>query len=300
MVATFSRGPGWKLAAGLVPALVATLFTFEIAPLLYPAVGSPALLIIAVLFAALGTTLAPFIGQAPKRLRGELAIALAATTVALAVVAAVLPTYTADSPQRTNFEFVQDADTGHAEWLATPASGKLPAGMAAVARFERRSYRPVPWLRLSAPAFAAPAKPLGLGGPVLRVLSQRRIGGDTHVRAKLLSARRAPVVGLFFPPGVRVTSFRMQGRLMPPLSAKARRAMNGWQRFACVTTPAGGVTVSFVVQGVKRFKVLALDESYGLPAEGRKLELARPANTVASQSGDVTVLTRRVMIGAEQ
>jgi hypothetical protein len=300
MLAAFFDGPGWELAAGLVPALVATALTFEIAPLLYPAVGSPALLIIAVLFAALGTTLAPFIGEAPKRIRAELAIALAVMTVALAVVAALLPPYTANSRQRANFEFVQDVDTGHAEWLVTPASGKLPAGLAAVARFERRTYRPVPWLRLPAAAFAAPAKPLGIGGPVLQVLDERDSGGDMDVRAQLLSSRGAPVVGLFFPPGVRVTWFRMQGQLLPPLSARVRQAMNGWQRFACVTTPAGGVTVSFAVQGTKRVKVLALDESYGLPAEGRKLELARPADTVASQSGDVTVMTRRVTIGAER
>jgi hypothetical protein len=289
-------GRGWKVATEIFPALVAGLMIFEIAPMLYTTVGAPALPLMAVLFAALGMTFAPLVADAARASRHAVLVALGVATVILAVVAAILPPYTVVSPQRMNFEFVQNGDTNRAQWLVTAESGQLPAGLR-FGRFGGQTREPFPWMRLRAPAFTAAADPLGVGGPALQVMDERNVDGRVEVRARLVSSRVAPVVGLYFPPDARVTSFTMEGQRVPPLSQRVLRAARGWQRFVCVTTRVGGVDVSFAVEGAKEFDVVALDESYGLPNGGRELEGARPANAVASQSGDVTVMTRTVRLG---
>jgi len=292
----FSAAPIWKHVGAIVPAVVAGLLIFEIALPLYTAMGAQALPVVAVLLAALGTTLAPLVAEAPRVSVRRVSLTLAGATVVLAVIATVLPAYTAASPQRVTFEFVQNSDANRAEWLVATESGRLPLGLR-FGHFSGSSREPFPWLRLPARAFVADAEPLNAPGPELRVLDARSVGGDLDVEAQLVSPRGAPVVALYFPPDVRVKSFTMQGQRVPPLSTRAVRATNGWQRFVCATAPAGGVVVTFVVEGGKRFDVVALDESFGLPAEGGKLEQERPANAVASQSGDVTVITRTVALG---
>jgi hypothetical protein len=42
--------------------------------------------------------------------------------------------------------------------------------------------------------------------------------------------------------------------------------------------------------------VFVVDESYGLPGEGTFLLHARPLTATPSQSGDVTMVTRRVQL----
>jgi hypothetical protein len=296
VVMALSSAPIWKWVGGIVPAAVAGLLIFEIALPLYTAMGVQALPVVGVLLAALGTTLAPLVAEAPGVSVRRVSLTLAGATVILAVIAAVLPAYTAASPQRVTFEFVQNSDANRAEWLVATESGRLPLGLR-FGHFSGRSREPFPWMRLPARAFVADAQPLNAPGPELRVLDERGVGGDLDVEAQLVSPRGAPVVALYFPPAVRVKSFTMQGERVPPLSPRAFRSTNGWQRFVCATTPAGGVVVSFVVEGGKTFDVVALDESYGLPAERGKLQQERPANAVQSQSGDVTAMTRTVTLG---
>jgi hypothetical protein len=296
VVMAISTARMWKSVGGIVPAAVAGLLIFEIVLPLYAAMGVQALPVVGALLAAQGTTLAPLVAEAPGGSVGRVSLTLAGATVILAVIAAVLPAYTAASPQRVTFEFVQNSDANRAEWLVATESGRLPPGLR-FGHFSGRSREPFPWMRLPARAFVAEAQPLNAPGPELRVLDERGVGGNLDVEARLVSPRGAPVVALYFPPAVRVKSFTMQGERVPPLSPRAFRSTNGWERFVCATTPAGGVVVSFVVEGGKTSDVVALDESYGLPAEGGKLQQERPANAVQSQSGDVTVMTRTVTLG---
>ncbi len=292
-----SDAPIWKHLAVIVPAAVAGLLIFEIALPLYAAMGAAALPVAAVLLAALGMTLGPFFAELPGTWRIGLPAVSVGAAVVFAAIAALLAPYTAKSPERMSFLFVQDSTAHWARWIVRPEGGRLPTGLARGAKFEPQARRLFGWLPGSGKAFVADAPAVSAEGPEWKILGQKEVGGRLEIQAHVASPRGAPVVALVFPPEVRVDSLMMGGVAMPPLSARMLRFQEGWKRYACVTTPAGGVDVSFVVSGAPTFQVVLLDESYGLPSSGEELIGARPANAVRSQSGDVTMMESTVTLG---
>jgi hypothetical protein len=60
--------------------------------------------------------------------------------------------------------------------------------------------------------------------------------------------------------------------------------------------PAAGIEIRFSLPEGKPVEVYAVDESYGLPEEGKFLLKSRPLTATPSQEGDVTVVTRTVQL----
>ncbi len=89
--ATLFNAPGWRQAAAFIPAMVAALLILDLAPEVYATAGAAGLPAVAVLLAALGTTLGPLIVAAPRGTRRALAVTVAVGTVILAVIAAIYP-----------------------------------------------------------------------------------------------------------------------------------------------------------------------------------------------------------------
>ena len=86
----------------------------------------------------------------------------------------------------------------------------------------------------------------------------------------------------------------MEDEPVPAESERVRKYLNGWIVYDCVTVPAKGVELSFTLPTGKSVVVYALDESYGLPAEGAFLAKSRPLTATASGDGDISLVTRRV------
>jgi hypothetical protein len=84
----------------------------------------------------------------------------------------------------------------------------------------------------------------------------------------------------------------------PILGEKVRRRLNGWQVYSCQTLPAEGIELRFVLAKADSIDAFLLDRSRGLPPEGEVLSNARPTTATPSQDGDVTILTRKVRLGA--
>jgi hypothetical protein len=297
VVMAFSDAAIGKNLAAIVSVAVAGMLVFEIALPLYSVMGAPALPVVAALLAILGMTVAPLVVEAPKSWRGAMWMAATGAAVVLAIVAGILAPYTAQSPERMSFLFLQDAAARKARWIVQPEGRKLPANVAQAGKFGRQKGKLFDWLPGSENAFVADAEPVSAPGPEWTILSERSDGGRLDVRAHLSSPRGAPLVALVFPPEVHVDSLMIGGVAVPPLSEKMLRFEKGWKRYGCVTTPAAGVDVSFVTSGLATFPLVVLDESYGAPSSGGALLRARPANEVRSQSGDVTVMERTVTVG---
>ncbi len=283
--------------AAVLPLATVGVVAFAPALLLYSALGNPALVLIAVVFGLMCTPLAPLCADLRRvpGLRGLAIPWIPILITALALFAAVVvPAYSAKAPERVNIEFSQDADTGNAQWIVEPNSGRLPEAIRLAATFRAAEHGAFPWDTRS--AFVSDAPHLDLAPPTFTILESSQADGRRNYRTLLRSERGAPYAGVFFPPDSGVENVRMGGQPLPPATEGIRNVFNGWVAYACPAMPAGGVEISFSVPLGKTVGVSAADESYGLPTEGTFLLNSRPLTATPSQNGDVTVVTRRVQL----
>ncbi len=285
------------LAAGLVPAVIAAVAGFSPALLLYSALGNSLLVGIAIIVAFLLTPLAPFFADLLE-VRGLWRIAVPTTaiiaTVLAALAAAVVPPFSAKSPERVNFQFWQDADSGKSVWIVQPDSRRLPEPIRLAANFNRQDTGPFPWSR--ATVFLSDAPHQELAPPTFTILESTESESKRAYRVLMRSERSAPEVIVLFPPDSGVTSARMEGEPIEPQTERVRRYLNGWIVFGCVTTPTKGVEFSFELPPGKSVEVYTLDESFGLPDVGAFLLKSRPLTATPSGDGDVTLVSRRVQL----
>ncbi|HTU36258.1 MAG TPA: M28 family peptidase [Candidatus Acidoferrum sp.] len=289
---------------GLIPVvlpLIATGITgFGVALMFYDGLGVPSLPIVAVIVAVL---LAPLLPLGADLTNSTLMPRLSIpglpviATIALCFLAALAPAYSAKSPERLNFQYWFDGDTGRAQWLAVPGSGSLPAPVRKAAKFQADG-QPFPWTR--ARTFAARAPRLNLAPPIFTIQRSSVENGNHAYQMMLLSERGAPEAAVMFPPGSGIESVSMDG--VPIASETEPRAgrsavsayLNGWTSYDCVTMPPNGVTLSFTLPVGKPVTVFVVDKSFGLPADGKFLLASRPNTATTSQDGDVTIVSRRV------
>ena len=74
--------------------------------------------------------------------------------------------------------------------------------------------------------------------------------------------------------------------------------MRGWRFCDIPTVDAGGVEIKFTVSSSSPIEIYIADQSYSLPPEGLAIARARLGDTVTSQDGDVTLVTRHVKLEA--
>jgi Peptidase family M28 len=283
--------------ATIVPLAAAATVGFGPASLLYDALGNRGLPIIALTVALLLTPMAPLCVEL-REAGGFRAFAFLWTPVlagALATVAAVvLPPYSSKAPQRVNIEYWRDADSGKAQWIVEPASGRLPEPLRLATKFQPPSGRALPWL--TAPAFFADAPAVDASAPTFTILESAQANGRHIYQALLRSERGAPSAAVFFPPDADVENVRVGGQALPPEVPRIRQYFKGWAMYRCDAMPAGGIEIDFSLPVGKPVEVSAADESYGLPPDGAFLLMARPLKAAPSQDGDTTIVTRRVQL----
>lgn len=282
---------------GIIPMAAAAIVGFEPLILLYPAIGTPALTLTAIFVAMVLTPLIPLCIDLSEA-SGLLAVSIPGVPIVLVglamFVAAILPAYSAQAPQRMNMLFWQDADSGKAQWGVSPDSGRLPEPISLAAPFHSAHTGELPWVH--GPLFLSDAPALDVGAPSFTVLDSEVIGKQRRFDALLRSDRGAPGAMVMFPPDSGVRSVRMEDVAVPPEPARVRDYFNGWFVYACSSMPARGVELAFELPVGKPVTVTVLDDSYGLPKQGAFLTNARPLTTVPSGEGDLTVLSRRVQL----
>jgi len=297
--ATLRRNENYEAAtvAAILPLATAGIVAFAPALLLYSALGNPALILIALVVGLICTPLAPLCAdlRGVPGLRGLAIPWIPVLVAALALFAAVVvPAYSAKAPERINIEFSQDADTGNAQWIVEPNSGRLPEPIRLAATFRGAERGAFPWD--TRPAFVSDAPHLDMAPPTFTILESSQADGRRNYRTLLRSERGAPYAGIFFPPDAGVESVRIGGQPLPPATEGIRNLFNGWVAYACPAMPASGIEISFSVPLGKTVEVSAADLGYGLPPEGRFLLNSRPLTATPSQNGDVSIVSRRVQL----
>jgi hypothetical protein len=264
---------------------------------MYSALGTPALLFIAALAALLFTPVAPFCADL-KDVEGIKGLAVPWIAVVLTALflfaAVVVPAYSAKSPERVNFRYIEDGDLGNAEWAVEAESGRLPEPIRLAANFRRLDTGYLPWE--SRPAFLADAPHEDLAAPTFTILESSENNGRRSYRALLRSERGAPYASILFPPDADVESVTMSGLPQPSPAPRVRSYLHHWSAYSCPTMPATGVEITFSLPVGKSIEVFVLDDSYGLPDEATFLLHARPLTATPSDSGDLTTVTRRVQL----
>jgi hypothetical protein len=278
----------------LLPLAAAGIVGFEPLLMLYSGLGAPVLAAIAVFAGLFFTPLVPLCGELQK-VRGITLIGLpsaaAATAILAAIVAVLVPAYSAKAPEAVNIEYWQDGDSGKSEWVVQPHSGRLQEPIRVATNFHRVDKGPFPWSRKA--VFIADAPSLSdLAAPTFTVLEATLTGEKRSYRTLMRSERGAPDVAVFFPPGSGVENVRMEGEPLQPQGERERK----WAHYDCPTMPAKGVELSFTLPAGKPVEVYTVDQTYGLPLDGMFLKKARPLTTTQFQDGDVTMVSRRVKL----
>ncbi len=283
--------------AVLLPLGTAAALGFAPAFLLYDALGDRAMVVLAALVGLVLTTFTPLCADL-RNGRGLPAIAIPGIPIAvagLAIFAAItVPAYSAKAPEHVNIEYWQDSDSGAARWIVEPASGRLPEPIRVAASFHRMDRGPFPWNR--GPAFLADGPHLDLAPPTFTILQDSVADGKRSYHALLRSERGASGAMLLFPPESQVDAVRVGGIPMEPQTARVQGFFNGWTVYSCPAMPSEGVEISFSLPSGVPVEVSAVDREYGLPAEGHFLLKARPLTAAPADTGDVTLVSRRVRL----
>lgn len=299
--AVFDPGDGdqaWtRDLAVILPLVASAIVQAPLILLLYRAMGNQALVGITLAVVLLVTPLLPLcadlqqargIGGLALRWSPLLAVGIAA------FAAVVVPVYSAKSPERVNFDYALDADSGVARWIVYPDSGRLQAPIQLAGAFRRTLYGAFPWDDHA--SFIADAPHLDLAAPTFTILDSSLSGARRQYTALLRSERGAPDAAVLFPPGASVESVRVEGQPLQTIAPRLTRYFNGWTAYSCPAMPAAGIKLSFTLPVGKTVEVAAIDRSFGLPSVGAFLSNALPLTATPSQDGDVTVVSRRVQL----
>jgi len=283
----------------VVPGVLATMITAEIIWFLYDALGKTGLLGITALVTLLVSPLAPLFGSPRSRFRWILVSSAIAAVLVGAGLSLVFPAFSAESPGTLNLEYYQDANTAQSYWIADPSSQWMPQTLLNAARFRTTDASIDPWN--IAGSFIAKAPLLDLPPPALTIQQVSSSQGKRSYIAGLRSQRGAPLVGVAFPPDSQVELISVQGYMFPPWQQERLRqySTDGWRSYSCWTTALEGVQIQFTAPSTKPLSLFLLDESYGLPPEGKFLQDARPSTVVPIRNGDMTIVSRRVVFQPE-
>ena len=207
--------------------------------------------------------------------------------------AAWLPRYSPSTPERVNLIYQVDGNRQTARWLLNADSQQLSAAFAGLAPFENVPTSAFSW---SLPrSFVARAPLLNIQLPELQRLSVTRQSGRSGYHAHVISMRGAPRLLLAFPPAAAVGKVTVDGleEVTPVL------ASSGWKIVMFEGTPVHGLDIAFDTVATP-FDVVLVDESYGVPEQGRALQRARDGSATASQDGDVTVIQQSIHLHPPQ
>jgi Peptidase family M28 len=291
--------------AAILPMLVIFAALFAQLQFLYMALGSLAWPVSTLVLGLGASNLMPLLAAATRRARQRIINAAALLAAGGALLTLCLPTYSTEWPQRINLEYWWDTDTGQSHYLARCDSLRLPAALAAAARFDPAARPRFPGS--AAPAFyAAASKPppgrsmaapelLLTAPPAGQDMASQPAGSFTRYALRLRSARGAPEALLVFPAGAQVgnVTFTTAEGLV---QAKLGRLKSGAALLDVVGLPAEGVEFSVDAAGRQPVSIQVFDQSYAFPAEGQALQRARPTNATSSQDGDLTVVHRTVSL----
>lgn len=238
------------------------------------------------------TTLLPAFALQPTKELNRVNIAGWTAAAACFVAACFQPPFTAQHPSRANVVFHQDAVSGNARLVLDTTWSWRPFGVYpdAMRRAMHSAHEDVsfPWYTSRALVESTPR--IAANGPEVSVLSDRRTLAQRDLRIRVTSQRQAQSLVLLIAPG---TDMRVM--MANQLAATPRYLPSGWAALMLYAVPPEGVEL-FLSGSIAPAEAVLLDVTPGVPEAAARLVRARPRDAVQSQDGDVTVVSRRLLL----
>ncbi|MGA8074380.1 MAG: M28 family peptidase, partial [Candidatus Acidiferrales bacterium] len=299
-ILTKEDSAGNREFAAILPAVLTFVMFVPLLWQLYDALGTVFLPPVAALFALALASILPLLALDDARERRIFTEDSAGVALVAAIVAFFMAPYSAAAPQRVDVQYWLDANSHVAKWLAAPDSGRLPASLAGAVAFGATPAAVFPWNRSL--RHSADAPDLKLPGPEITIVDAEVQSGSVRYSVKLTSPRGAPDISILFPPQAGATALEVAGHPVEEPRGHVleylQGSMRGWRFCDIPTVDAGGVEIKFTVSSSSPIEIYIADQSYSLPPEGLAIARARPVDTVTSQDGDVTLVTRHVKLEA--
>lgn len=239
------------------------------------------------------STVVPLLAVRPMS-RGALTTSLtlsAAIALAGGIVAGLVPSYSAASPQRVNLTYFEHpnaqarfiADTA---WKATGAE-RIPFELIRAGSFVSDDKA---WAGLnSGSAYVSPA-----GAPRLPLPAGRVIADDGHgaVTLRLTASPAASGMLIRIPQSADLQSLDLRGQHVDTAGTAGDTVL------VCLTPDCRTLDLSLRLKARGAVRVLFAEMRYGMPRFGARLQAARPARAMPSQNGDDVVLANTVSVPA--
>jgi hypothetical protein len=304
LIATVTRRP-----VAALPALVAGVLWWGLALRLYGALGVPLLAATgAVVGLVVATTAAAWSrpGSAIKWMVMGLGAAFA---LAGAIFLKVLPHSTPQVPERLNLlaydeaESVGGGGSGGSRLYALPESGSLPREFSSQGSWSPVQGKLFPWSARDGGGFGRQlAEPTPAAPPSAEIVSAANLGALRKIELRLRSARGAPIVTLWLPPGFAFEKLTVNGVAPPPPTERSSLApADRWRAITVVGGPAAGSLLTFEVPSSALPADLWLaDRLRELPPAAAQDLARRPERAVRSHGGDGWVVATRVVLPAAE
>jgi hypothetical protein len=226
--------------------------------------------------------LKPLAARLPLR---PLAAALCALILLGWVPAAVAPAYSPDRKQEFGIEYAWHATDRKGQWMIVHDGGRLPAAFHSLGRFEHGVK--APWS--TRPRWTAAAPPIAIEPPGLDQLARNTEGPIRRVILRL-HPNGAETVRLRLPPDSRLVEVDSNGRTRRFGAGKA----DEHYVLRCHGRACDGLLFELAIATPYKVQALIIGVRSGLPAQGRPLVAARPANAAPQYNPDSTIAMRRV------
>ena len=207
------------------------------------------------------------------------------TILGWAAVAAA-PAYSPDRQQRFVIQHATDTATGHAVWAVTNDGAGVPKGYGGVGGWRREELPHIEGKRWIASA----ASLADLRPPQLQVLSNT-VEGKLRTVTFRIRPNGAESVTLIADKDAGIQSAGTAG-FVRPIAPEAK----GKYYLQCSGRSCDGAVIQFTTKAAKRLPLTLVGSRRGLPATGRPLIEARPANARPQYSADSTITISRIAL----
>jgi len=242
--------------------------------------------------AAFGTmAFLPFLAIAPLGRRAWIwtSSLLAVAALFCAWMAGLEPAFNPAAPQRLNVDFLDDHVNNKSLW-AIDTSAPLPEAFRRAMSFSDKPVAATPLLYR--PEYVAPAGANRYPPPAAAFENIADATGRL-VTLTLQGSERTNEMLLIVPKGSGLDRIEFEGKQFVP----APNADNPLGTvFGCVTRDCRNKNVTLHFVNTRPVEVWIGEIDYAIPSDGEQLENVRPATTVASQSGDTTIIFGKVKL----
>jgi hypothetical protein len=271
-----SRLDSWKhWLTACVCSLPALLLFAPLFSLIHVALGTDSFIGLAALSSLLLLGLLPLLYFVTAAVRWGLPLAAAVVALVCLFVGVLPGSYDREHPKPYHLLYALNADTSKAVWASVDSQPNEWTEQFLSAQPQRGDigdYLPSNYKGF----LQRPAEPIAASAPNIETLEDSTADGVRELRLRISSSRRAPVVYLFAAPGTRILSETLKGKRIDFGDRPATNEPLFKKLLTYHGIPQEGIELRLQTAAGAPLKLIAMDQTYGLPPAARQDSPTRP------------------------